>query len=161
MGDGLITLACLFGICGPSSASFDSLPLEQAIVYKHGNGTDRIAVFSDTDCEPCRGMHQEMAKLKDATVYVFLYPILSDDKQAVSRSVWCSQDRNRALNEVMAGATIQPRSCDAPIEKNLRFGRRLGIKSIPAMIAPNGKTRYGGRPITDLSEWIHDSQSRR
>jgi hypothetical protein len=41
------------------------------------------------------------------------------------------------------------------------MGRALGIKSVPAMIAPNGKIKYGGQTGEELARWIAANQKPR
>ncbi|WP_305016795.1 thioredoxin fold domain-containing protein [Mycobacterium tuberculosis] len=40
-----------------------------------GNGSRKIAVFSDPDCPFCKRVEQEFEKMNDVTVYILLYPI--------------------------------------------------------------------------------------
>ncbi len=162
MSNALVSLACMFGMCGPGSTSFDQLPLDQAIAYKFGNGSRTVAIFSDVDCAPCRTMHREIDKLDDTTVYVFVYPLLSGGQnQALLEHIWCAPDRREALDRAMTGKAVGEASCDAPVKKNLGTGFALGIKSVPAMIAPNGKIKYGGQTSEELARWIAANQKPR
>ena len=93
-----------------------------------------MAIFSDVDCAPCRTMHREIEKRDDTTVYVFVYPLLSSGQnQDVLERIWCAPDRRDALDRAMAGN-------NAPVRNNLATGKALGIKSVPAMNAPNGRS---------------------
>lgn len=162
MSNSLVTLACLFGICGPSSTSYDHLPFDQAIAYKFGNGSRTVAIFSDVDCAPCRTMHREIEKLNDTTVYIFVYPLLSEGQnQNLLDNIWCARDRRDALDRAMEGKTVANASCNAAVKNNLQAGKALGIKSVPAMIAPNGKIKYGGLTSDELAHWIDDNQKAR
>jgi len=51
------------------------LNLADAIQIKRGGGSRMLAVFDDPDCPFCRKLHDELYKLNDVTIYVFLYPI--------------------------------------------------------------------------------------
>lgn len=162
MSNTLVGLACLFGICGPSSTSFDRLPLEQAVAYKFGNGSKTVAIFADVDCGPCRTMHHEMEKLNDTTVYVFVIPLLSEGQNLnLLESIWCAPDRRRALDRAMEGKAVESASCNAPVKNTFGTGKALGIKSVPAMIAPNGKIKYGGLKTEELARWIGNNQKTR
>ncbi len=159
MSSTLMGLACLFGMCGPANGNFDNLPLQQAIVYQNGTGAQKVAVFADIDCAPCRKNHMEMARLKDTTVYVFLYPLLSDGKPQMAYSTWCASDQRKALDDAMAGVQLAPVNCKDPtVDRNLELGRKIGIRSVPALMAPNGKILYGGRPFDEFSSWIGANQ---
>src|ERR1700751_3491748 len=58
---------------------FASLPLDLAFKIVRGDGSRRVAIFEDPNCPYCKRLEQEIRTLDNTTIYVFLYPILSDD----------------------------------------------------------------------------------
>ena len=72
---------------------FASLPLERAVKVVKGNGSRRIAVFSDPNCPYCKQLEASLKSIDNVTVYTFLYPVLSDDSTAKAKAIWCSADR--------------------------------------------------------------------
>ena len=55
---------------------FKDLPFENSIKIVKGNGSNKMAVFSDVDCPFCKKLEREaLLNLQDATIYIFLYPL--------------------------------------------------------------------------------------
>lgn len=128
-----------------TAIEFDKLPLQDAIVWKSGNGQRRIAVFADPNCPYCKKLEAELQNLKDVSVYTFLYPILAADSSATSQTIWCSVDATRSWRELMLKGTApqaaQP--CASPIERNLALGRTHRIEGVPAVIFEDGSRAPG------------------
>lgn len=126
-----------------TAVQFDSLPLNQAIKIVQGNGARRLAVFSDPDCPYCRKVEQELAKLKDVTLYMFPYPLpMHPDAGRKSKLVWCSKDRAQAWRDMMLNNRLPEATksdCDHPVDKNLALGQRLRIDGTPALIFADGR----------------------
>lgn len=136
---------------------FDSLPLDQAIKVVRGNGSRKVAVFSDPDCPFCKKLEkQELAPLTDVTIYTFLYPLetLHPDAANKSKAIWCAADRAKAWQDwVLSGQLVKNgTNCSAPLEKNLELGRKLGVTSTPTLIFANGKRMLGAYPSKDIDK---------
>ncbi len=69
---------------------FSDLPLDRAIKQVRGDGKRVLATFEDPNCGYCKRLAKELLKLDNVTVYVFLYPILSEDSVRKSKQIWCS-----------------------------------------------------------------------
>jgi thiol:disulfide interchange protein DsbC len=118
-----------------------SLPLENAIPM--GEGKRKLYVFTDPQCHFCFQLHEELKQIKDLQVLFFLYP-LNPSSYEKAKSIWCSQDKVKALEETYQGKTLGPPSCDAsPVDKNMEVGKRLFIHSTPTLIFQNGKMMEG------------------
>jgi hypothetical protein len=90
---------------------FATLPLDQAIKQVRGNGKRVIASFEDPNCGYCKRLAKDLQSLKDATVYTFLYPILSPDSTEKSKNIWCAKDKAAAWNDWMVGGKAGGRRC--------------------------------------------------
>lgn len=130
-----------------TAIKFEDLPLEQAVKVVRGNGRRQLAVFEDPNCGFCKRFEQDLAKLEDVTVYVFLYPILSQNSVDKSKAVWCSADRAKAWSDLMLSSKTSTleRTCDNPVEKNLELGRKMRINGTPTTFLPNGQRIVGAR----------------
>lgn len=130
-----------------TAIDFDKLPLNQAIKLIQGNGSRRLAVFSDPDCPFCRKLEPELAKLKDVTIYIFPYPLpMHPDATRKSKLVWCSQDRLQAWQDMMLRNKLPEggrTDCDHPVDKNLALGQRLRIDGTPTLIFADGRRLSG------------------
>ncbi len=117
------------------------LPLENAIPM--GAGKRKLYVFTDPQCHFCSQLHEELKLVKDLQVYFFLFP-LNPTSYEKAKSIWCSQDRLKALEETYQGKESGPSSCNVnAIDKNLEFGKRLLITSTPTLLFQSGKVVEG------------------
>jgi thiol:disulfide interchange protein DsbC len=145
-----------------NAVRFEDLPLAQAFKIVRGKGTRQLAYFSDPRCPYCRKFDQELTKVDDVTVHVFLIPIIARDSEAISKSVWCSPDRSKAWLDLMLNG-VQPTAkatCDTPIEKNLALSRKHGINGTPTLIFANGERVSGWMPADRLSKMLADAAKR-
>lgn len=145
-----------------NAVRFEDLPLAQAFKIVRGKGTRQLAYFSDPRCPYCRKFDQELTKVDDVTVHVFLIPIIARDSEAISKSVWCSPDRSKAWLDLMLNG-VQPTAkatCDTPIEKNLALSRKYGINGTPTLIFANGERVSGWMPADRLSKMLADAAKR-
>jgi thiol:disulfide interchange protein DsbC len=117
------------------------LPLENAIPM--GEGKRKLYVFTDPQCYFCFQLHEELKQIKDLQTFFFLYP-LTPASYEKAKSIWCSQDKVRALEETYQGKELRSPFCDtSPIDKNMEFGKRLLIDSTPTLLFQNGKMIEG------------------
>lgn len=139
-----------------TKVDFGSLPLDQAIKVVRGNGSRKVAVFSDPDCPFCKKLEQkELLPLTDVTIYTFLFPLESHpDAANKSRAIWCATDRVKAWNDWVLNGQLAKGSanCETPLEKNLTLGRRLGVTSTPTLIFEDGKRMLGAYPGAEIEK---------
>ena len=83
--------------------AWDSLPFELAMKKVKGNGTRKLAVFSDADCPFCARLENELKGVDDVTIYTFLYPIdqLHPDAARKSKIIWCSPGPAEGVGRVL------------------------------------------------------------
>lgn len=137
-----------------TAVSFNSLPFKDAIVWKRGNGKQRLAVFVDPNCGYCKRFERTLQELKDVTVYTFLIPILGSDSKDKSRNIWCAKDNADAwLGWMLKNKEPMAATCDeAPIERNLAFARKYQIHGTPAVVFEDGSRVPGALPLESLVE---------
>lgn len=142
----------------PARIDFDALPLADAIKTVSGNGTIKLAVFTDPACPYCQRLDGELAKLPDATIYKFMVPFLGD---ALPRAVWCAQDRQRAWSAAMQGqltAHATP-ACANPIERNRQLAVRLAIVGTPTLLLPAGGRIDGYASADEIARRFTSTQT--
>lgn len=122
---------------------FSKLDLKKAV--KLSSGKNAIAVFTDPDCPYCQKYHAELKKLKDVSVYIFLFPLekLHPKAKAKSISAWCSLDKVSAINKIFDGKEIPAKECDNPISENIAFAAQNRINGTPATIFSDGSVKNG------------------
>ena len=134
-----------------SAIKFEDLPLEAAVKTVRGSGKRAIAVFADPNCGFCKRFEQELATLKDVTIYTFLYPILDSgnrgDSTRKAKAVWCSRDRSKAWLDLMLKGTNPAvgTDCETPLARNLELGQKMGISGTPTTFTSEGERIVGAR----------------
>jgi thiol:disulfide interchange protein DsbC len=130
-----------------TAIDWKELPLDLAIKKVKGDGSRRLAIFSDPLCPHCVTQEQELAKITNVTIYTFLYPIERLHKGATdrSRSIWCSPDRAKAWDELLLNR-IEPKAkpCPDPVKKIEAVGAKLKVTMTPTLIFGDGTVVSGG-----------------
>ncbi len=135
---------------------FNSLPLELAVKQVRGSGKNVVVTFEDPNCGYCKKLAKDLVKVKDVTVYTFLFPILSDDSYDKSKAIWCAADKAKAWNDWMVSGATPPAAaakCDtAGLEKSMQLGRKLRINGTPAIFFPSGERVGGYIPAAEIEK---------
>ncbi|CAG9200460.1 Thiol:disulfide interchange protein DsbC [Paraburkholderia sabiae] len=134
---------------------FASLPFANAVKVVKGNGSRKIAVFSDPNCPYCKQLETTLKSMDNITVYTFLYPVLSPDSTVKSKSIWCSADRAKAWESWMQDhrAPTAPGTCDtAAIDKNLALGQSMNVSGTPTVFLADGRRLPGAVPADELDK---------
>lgn len=137
---------------------FSDLPLDRAIKQVRGDGKRVLATFEDPNCGYCKRLAKELLKLDNVTVYVFLYPILSEDSVRKSKQIWCAADRSKAWNDWMIDgkAPAGREDCDtSAVIKNQEFGRKLNISGTPTMFFGDGERVPGAVPLARIEQKLN------
>lgn len=126
------------------------------VVYKaKGKEKHVITVFTDIDCGYCRKLHSGMAKMNELgiTVRYMAFPRAGIDSPSYNKavSVWCSKDRNKAMDLAKSGATPEVATCDSPVKKHYEMGQMLGVTGTPALILEDGTLMPGYLPPEQLA----------
>ena len=137
---------------------FEKLPFDLAFKKVKGDGSRKIAVFSDPDCPYCKRLEQSLTQLDNVTIYTFLYPLVQLHPKApeVSRSIWCSPDRVKAWDDYML-RNIAPKAasnCDNPVDKIVEFGQSRRIGGTPTLFFTDGKRVPGAIPLEQIESLL-------
>lgn len=138
---------------------FNSLPLDQAIKVVKGNGSRKLAVFSDVDCPYCKRLERnELANITDVTVYTFLYPIeqLHPDAANKSKLIWCANNRVKAWEDWILRDQLPSSAgnCEVPLEKVGQLAKKAGVSSTPTLIFADGKRMLGAQPYKEIERML-------
>lgn len=146
-----------------SAIDMDSLPYELAVKVQRGNGKRMLVVFSDPYCPACLEFEKTLARLEDITIHYFMYPVIRPELADHSRAVWCSPDRVKAWLD-LAQRRKPPTAnskCDAPIDKILALGGKLGVRSTPTLFLANGERMRGGPSAAQLQSLLDDATAQK
>jgi thiol:disulfide interchange protein DsbC len=139
--------------------NFDTLPLDLAIKNVKGNGRRRLAVFTDPNCQYCKKLEKEMVNLSNATVYIFVLPILPGSEEK-AKAIWCSPDRLKAWEDHMLRG-VDPQSakaCDtSALNKISMQAEKLRINVTPTLIFGDGVIKPGTLTLELLEEHLTEA----
>lgn len=145
-----------------TAIDFDTLPLKDAFVIKQGAGTRKLVVFSDPNCGFCKRLERDLLKLKDVTLYTFLYPILGPDSTAKSRDIWCAKDAGQTFRDWMIDGKTPPSitgsslaKCDAAaLDRNIALGQKYRVQGTPALVFEDGVRKPGALPAAQIEQLL-------
>ena len=135
---------------------FSKLPLNDAVVTVRGDGSRKVAIFSDPDCPYCKQLENNMANVTNVTIYTFMFPIDQLHPEAKSKTVgvWCSADRAKAWENLMRQGEVPSGNCDNPIERNVALAEKLGINGTPTVIVSDGSVIPGAPTAAKLEKML-------
>ena len=133
-------------------SQMEELGEDKMVVYTPETIKHTITVVTDIDCPYCRRLHSEMDQYMEGGVqvrYIFM-PLKGQADYRTTVSVWCSKDKNEALDMAKSGVEMEAKDCDNPIDEHLKISRSLGVRGTPAIILQNGSMLPGYIPANKL-----------
>jgi thiol:disulfide interchange protein DsbC len=146
-----------------NKVDFGALPLDAAIKRVHGDGTRKLALFSDPDCPYCKRLEETLAKLDNVTIYTFPYPLaqLHPDAARKAANIWCAPDRAKAWDEfMMTGKEAAARDCKHPLDRIAALGQALGVNGTPTMFTADGRRVSGAVPLDQIERALQGAEGR-
>jgi len=146
-----------------SAINMDTLPYDLAVKVRRGNGKRTLVIFSDPHCPACKKFEKELVTIDDITIHYFMYPVIRPELADQSRAVWCAPDRSKAwLDLALRGKpVVGGTKCDAPIEKVIDLGSKLGVRSTPTMFLATGERLRGGTSAAQLKVMLDEAASQK
>ncbi|MBF0339279.1 MAG: DsbC family protein [Nitrospirae bacterium] len=132
-----------------AASKVKDLPLDKAL--KIGKGKSTVIEFTDPDCPFCRKLSEFLSKRDDITRYVFLFPLVQIHPKAMDKAkyILCSDDKGKALEEVMAGKhdddkfeVCKDEAIEKKITEIIELGASIGINGTPYLVV-NGEVVQG------------------
>ena len=134
--------------------AWETLPLELAIKKVKGDGSRKLAIFSDADCPYCKRLESEMKGLDNVTIYTFLFPIdqLHPDSARKSAMIWCSPDRIKAWDEWFDSGKLPDNKgdCATPIAQTALLGQKYHVNATPTLVFADGSITPGALPLPQI-----------
>ncbi len=125
-----------------------SVAKEDMVIYPaKGETKSVIYVFTDTTCPYCQKIHQDVKELNSNGVEV-RYLAWPRGPRAVPslEAIWCSEDKQKAMDTVKSGGTIEPKTCENPIDAQTELGFSMGVSGTPAVFTEEGEQIGGYLP---------------
>ena len=141
-----------------TAVDFKSLPMQDALVIKQGDGSRKLAVFADPNCGYCKRFEREMLALQNVTIYTFLMPILGPDSTVKSRDIWCAKDAAKAWRAWMVDGVAPEKAADTckaeTLARNVELGRKYRVNGTPALFFEDGTRKPGALPVKLVDELL-------
>lgn len=137
---------------------FEQLGDENLLTYA-GNAEGplagrRITVFTDVTCPWCGRLHNQIDELTQAGVTInyilFARAGLGSPSHRQHISIWCSDNPQEMLTHAKAGGTVEPASCENPVDEHMGLVRTVGVTGTPTLILDSGERVDGFRSAVDL-----------
>jgi thiol:disulfide interchange protein DsbC len=143
-------------MAGARIKSINKIGLEQMIIFKPEVSKFTISVFTDIDCGYCRKLHAELDQYlaEGIAIHYLFYPRAGKGSESYKKavSVWCAEDRNKALTLSKKGQQLPKKECDNPIDEHMRLARELGARGTPMMVTEKGAIFPGYIPAKQLKK---------
>ena len=146
-----------------SAISMETLPYDLAVKVQRGNGKRSLVIFSDPYCPACKQFEKVLATVDDITIHYFMYPVIRPELAEHSRAVWCSADRSKAwLDLALRGKPVSGApKCDAPLDKVMELGTKLGVRSTPTMFLATGERLRGVTNAPELKTMLDEAAAQK
>ena len=116
------------------------LQTKDLIVYKAKGKTKHVVyVFTDASCPYCHKLHEQMDEINSKGIEV-RYIAWPRGEQFIPamESVWCSENRQEAFNQAIAGAQLPAATCKTPVRDMYQMGLNIGVNGTPAIYTTEG-----------------------
>ncbi|GKT12459.1 MAG: thiol:disulfide interchange protein DsbC [Thiomicrorhabdus sp.] len=131
------------------------IPVESMIEYPaEGEEKHVMTVFMDIDCAYCAKLHVEIPVLNKAgiTVRYLSYPRAGFSSPSYDKAVtvWCSKDREAAMDKIMKGERLDSIKCANPVRAHMMQARRFEVNGTPNILLDSGEMLPGYVPAKEL-----------
>lgn len=131
---------------------------DSVIEFKAENEKYVVNIFTDISCGYCRKLHNEIDSYNDAgiTVRYLAFPRAGLSGQTYDQmvSVWCAEDKQKAMTDAKAGEQVPGKNCATEVNQHYAFGQRIGVNGTPNIILPNGSVIPGYQPAVALKQTL-------
>jgi thiol:disulfide interchange protein DsbC len=146
------------------AATIAKIDEEDMVVFKAEQEKYAITVFTDVDCAYCRKLHKEVPNLNKlgVTVRYMAFPRagLGSSAHKKLESVWCAENKQKAMDMAKLERKFSDNSCENPIASQYRLTREFNLSGTPALILPDGELIGGYLPYEKLHTYLEEkSQS--
>lgn len=140
---------------------FDKLPLDIALKRVKGDGSRRMAYFTDPNCGYCKKLEKELSKVSNVTLYLFIGPIFSPASAETVRNIQCAKDPLKAWDELMLNGNAPAQaSCATKTDRVMALAKKMGVNGTPNLVFGNGMQAPGYMPAEELEKQLNDSRKK-
>ncbi|NOQ35397.1 MAG: thioredoxin fold domain-containing protein [Methylococcaceae bacterium] len=129
---------------------------ENMIIFKPETSKYKVSIFTDIDCGYCRKLHSEMDQYlaEGITVQYLFFPRAGKGSESYDKavSVWCADDKNKALTDAKSGTNPDKKTCDNPVDAHMALGEAFDARGTPMIITEKGNVLPGYVPAKQLAQ---------
>jgi len=124
------------------------IPLDDAVVLGDPKAPIRVVVFDDPECPFCKKLHPEMKKVvkrrPDVAFFIKMLPLkIHPTARKKAEAIICAKSL-QLLEDSFAGKPLPDPTCETDqIEKNERLAKKIGVRSTPTLVFPDGRVVPG------------------
>lgn len=122
--------------------ALDKLGELKMIVFSPEKPQHTVSVFTDIDCGYCRKLHAEMDQYNAEGIKVryLFFPRAGENSESYEKavSVWCADDKAKAMTEAKVNNKITKKTCDNPIKEHMELGASFGTRGTPLIVTEAG-----------------------
>ncbi len=131
---------------------------DNMIIFGKGDEKHTIDIFTDIDCGYCRKLHAQMDEYNAVGIRVryLFYPRAGDNSDSWRKavSVWCADDRKKAMDKAKQGKSVKQKNCANPVADHFALGRIVGVTGTPALVLESGELVPGYVPPARLRQLL-------
>lgn len=133
-----------------------NLDQDEFVTFGNDDAEFELMVFTDPDCGYCRRLHEQMRDYnrEGIRIHYMAFPRAGVGSDTYDKlvSIWCSNDRQHAMDIAKAGGAPDPETCDNPVTEQYELGQSLGVTGTPSMMTFDGEMIPGYVPPQQLRE---------
>ena len=141
--------------------NFRDLPLDLAITWTIGSARSELAYFADPNCRYCKKLENQVLKLDNVKIHLFIYPILGDESSKAAAQIFCAYDPFNAWHQYQDTRRLPKRlksSCISPTLKLKKLGENYKVNGTPTIILEDNSMFLGSVKLEDLSSAIKNAE---
>ena len=143
-------------------SELSKLPEESLIIFGPKDPDHVVTVFTDIDCGYCRKLHREIEGFGEKGIQVryISFPRTGPNTESYFKavSVWCAEDKNKALTDAKNGKKLSSGECSHPIDEHLKIVNQLKVQATPWIVSSSGQVFPGYLSPKDLLAKLKQAQ---
>ncbi len=149
-------------VAGARASAINKVGLDKMIVFKAEKPKHVVSVFTDIDCGYCRKLHSEIDQYlaRGISIQYLFFPRAGKDSDSYKKavSVWCADDRNKALTAAKQGGSVETKTCKNPVLEHMALSSALGARGTPMIVFGDGQTWPGYLPADKLIKLLESKK---
>lgn len=137
-------------------AALDKVGEAKMIIFEPEESKHFVSVFTDIDCGYCRKLHSEIDQYMDQgiTIRYLFFPRAGKGSESYAKavSVWCADDKQKALTAAKNGESLDSTSCENPVDQHMKLGEAFGMTGTPMIVTEKGNVLPGYVPAAQLAK---------